>query len=94
MDWLKHTRRHRYDNGLRLLTYSLPDSQVAALHFTVQAGYFCEKDSEVGLAHLLEHMYFKGSRRYPDPGSMGLSRVSWTKLACTVDRKFSPRTGR
>lgn len=72
MDWLKQTKRHKFENGLTLLTHVLPHSEAAALHFTVQAGYFCETDPEVGLAHLLEHMYFKGSAKFTDPGSMGI----------------------
>ncbi|HSP05551.1 MAG TPA: pitrilysin family protein [Acidobacteriota bacterium] len=72
VDWLHRTRRSKLPNGLTVLTHSLPHSEVAALHFCVQAGYFCEKDSEVGLAHLLEHMYFKGSQRYPVPEGMGV----------------------
>lgn len=70
--WLHHTKRHRTSNGLTVLTHKLPNSGVAALHFCVKAGYFCETDREVGLAHLLEHMYFKGSEKYPVPESMGV----------------------
>jgi zinc protease len=76
MDWLNNTERHRFANGLTLLTHVLPNSEAAALHFTVQAGYFCETDAEVGLAHLLEHMYFKGSERFPEPESMGVRMKS------------------
>ena len=35
-------------------------------------GISVKQDSEVGLAHLLEHMYFKGSARYPEPEGMGV----------------------
>lgn len=76
MEWLDNTKRHRFANGLTLLTHVLPNSEAAALHFTVQAGYFCETDPEVGLAHLLEHMYFKGSERFPEPESMGVRMKS------------------
>ena len=72
MEWLKNTERIYFPNGLTLLLHPLHNSEVAALHFCVKAGYFCEQDSEVGLAHLLEHMYFKGSRSYPQPGTMGI----------------------
>jgi zinc protease len=72
MEWLSQTQRKKFDNGLTLLLYPLPDSGAAAFHVTVQAGYFCEQDSEVGLAHLLEHMYFKGSQKFPDPGTLGI----------------------
>lgn len=74
--WLENTKRHRSKNGLTILTFPLPNSEVAALHFCVRAGYFCETDAEVGLAHLLEHMYFKGSKKYPVPESMGIRMKS------------------
>jgi zinc protease len=76
LDWLHFTRRSKLQNDLTILTYPLPNSQVAALHFCVKAGYFCETDQEVGLAHLLEHMYFKGSARFPEPGTLGVRMKS------------------
>jgi len=48
LDWLAKTQRHRLPNGLTVLTYHIPNSAAAALHFCVKAGYFCEQDSEVG----------------------------------------------
>lgn len=72
LEWLHRTKRFKFPNGLTLLTYNLPNSEAAAVHFSVQAGYFCESDAEVGLAHLLEHMYFKGSANFPEPGSLGI----------------------
>ena len=67
-----NTERFYFPNGLTLLLQPLENSEVAALHFCVKAGYFCETDSEVGLAHLLEHMYFKGSANFPEPGTLGV----------------------
>lgn len=72
LEWLHRTKRFKLPNGLTLLTYNLPNSEAAAIHFSVQAGYFCESDAEVGLAHLLEHMYFKGSANFSEPGSLGI----------------------
>ncbi len=72
IEWLRKTERIYFPNGLTLLMHPLENSEAAALHFCVKAGYFCETDSEVGLAHLLEHMYFKGSAGYPEPGTMGI----------------------
>ena len=72
MEWLKNTERIYFPNGLTLLLHPLRNSEVAALHFCVKSGYFCEQDSEVGLAHLLEHMYFKGSAKFHDTGTLGI----------------------
>ncbi|MBA2687682.1 MAG: insulinase family protein [Gemmatimonadaceae bacterium] len=50
-------------NGLKALL--LPDSTapVAAVVTRVNAGYFDETDDIVGIAHVLEHMFFKGTQR-------------------------------
>ncbi len=49
-------------NGLRALL--LPDSTapVAAVVTRINAGYFDETDDVIGIAHVLEHMFFKGTR--------------------------------
>jgi zinc protease len=48
-------------NGLRLLVRRDTSAPVVAIVTYVNAGYFDESDAEVGIAHVLEHMYFKGT---------------------------------
>ena len=48
-------------NGLRLLVRRDTSAPVVAIVTYVRAGYFDETDDEVGIAHVLEHMYFKGT---------------------------------
>jgi zinc protease len=48
-------------NGLRLLVRRDTSAPVVAIVTYVKAGYFDEADDEVGIAHVLEHMYFKGT---------------------------------
>ncbi len=48
-------------NGLRLLVRRDTSAPVVAIVTYVKAGYFDETDDEVGIAHVLEHMYFKGT---------------------------------
>jgi len=50
-------------NGLTLLVQPVPASSVAAVVTHVRAGYFDEPDEWVGISHVLEHMYFKGTSR-------------------------------
>ena len=50
-------------NGLTLLVRRDPSAPVAAIVTHVKAGYFDETDDVVGIAHVLEHMYFKGTAR-------------------------------
>lgn len=50
-------------NGLRVVTETMPQLATAALGVWVGAGTRPERAGEQGLAHLLEHMAFKGTRR-------------------------------
>lgn len=53
--------RTRLPNGLTLLVHEDHSAPVAAVVTYVKAGYFDETDDVVGIAHVLEHMYFKGT---------------------------------
>ena len=57
---------YRLDNGLRVLL--VPDGTVetVTVHVTYLVGSRHEGYGEKGMAHLLEHMLFKGSPRFPD----------------------------
>ena len=48
-------------NGLTLLVRRDRAAQAVAIVTYVKAGYFDETDDVVGIAHVLEHMYFKGT---------------------------------
>ncbi|MBI1809094.1 MAG: insulinase family protein, partial [Gemmatimonadetes bacterium] len=48
-------------NGLRVLVRRDTRAPVVAIVTYVKAGYFDEADNVVGIAHVLEHMYFKGT---------------------------------
>jgi predicted Zn-dependent peptidase len=50
-------------SGLRLVTEVMPHLSTAALGVWVATGSRHEKPNEHGLAHLLEHMAFKGTKR-------------------------------
>ena len=45
-------------NGLTVLVAEDPASPVAAINLWVQAGYFDETDEEIGISHVIEHMFF------------------------------------
>lgn len=51
----------RLDNGLRVLVREDHSAPVVAIFTQVLAGYFDEPDHLVGVSHVLEHMYFKGT---------------------------------
>ncbi len=69
-------RRVRLPNGLTLLARRDTTAPVVAIVTWVRAGYFDEPDDVVGIAHVLEHMYFKGT---PTRGVGEIARE--TKLA-------------
>jgi zinc protease len=50
-------------NGLTVLVRRDTSAPVVAVVTYVKAGYFDEADDVVGIAHVLEHMYFKGTGR-------------------------------
>jgi zinc protease len=69
---------YRLPNGLRVLF--VPDESVATVtvNMTVLVGSRHEGYGEKGMAHLLEHMLFKGSPKYKDPKKeMGSRGAEW-----------------
>lgn len=48
-------------NGLTVLVREDHGAEVAAIVTRVTTGYFDEADEDVGISHVLEHMYFKGT---------------------------------
>lgn len=57
------THERRLDNGLTVLVREDHSAPVVAIVTHVRAGYFNEPDRLVGISHVLEHMYFKGTER-------------------------------
>jgi predicted Zn-dependent peptidase len=57
--------RHTLDNGLRVLTASMPHAQSVSCFIMLAAGSRYEKPEAQGIAHFSEHMFFKGTERRP-----------------------------
>ena len=57
---------HRLPNGLRVLTLPDPGIDTITMHITYMVGSRHEGYGEKGMAHLLEHLLFKGSKRHPN----------------------------
>ncbi len=51
----------RLSNGMTVATENLPHIETVALGVWVKSGSRNERDDEHGIAHLLEHMAFKGT---------------------------------
>lgn len=54
---------HTFSNGLRLAFKQTENTQIAHCGFFINAGSRDELPTQVGLAHLLEHMLFKGTHK-------------------------------
>ncbi len=52
-------------NKLNLLTVFLPSLESATVSVWIKTGSRNEKDEMLGLSHFLEHMAFKGGKKYP-----------------------------
>jgi len=55
------------DNGLRVLTVTMPHVQSVSLGFFMGVGSRYEHKSVAGASHFVEHMLFKGTARRPSP---------------------------
>lgn len=65
-------------NGLHVLT--LPDASkpTTTVNLTIKVGSRMENYGETGMAHLLEHLMFKGTPGFPDPKKVMSDRgLSW-----------------
>lgn len=54
-------------NGLRVLLYPDQSKPTVTVNITFKVGSRQENYGETGMAHLLEHLIFKGSKNYPKP---------------------------
>src|SRR4051794_38439410 len=61
--WTKGVHREVLPNGLTLLIQPDHSAPVVALVTHVKAGFFDEPDHWIGISHVLEHMFFKGTER-------------------------------
>ncbi|HEX5270124.1 MAG TPA: pitrilysin family protein, partial [Gemmataceae bacterium] len=57
---------YELDNGLRVLLYPDASAPRVTVNLTVLVGSRHEGYGETGMAHLLEHMLFKGTPQHPD----------------------------
>jgi len=54
-------------NGLRILTQAMPHTRSVSVGFYIGVGSRYETDGDIGAAHFIEHMLFKGTPRRPSP---------------------------
>ena len=59
------------DNGLRVISNSMPHTRSVSICVFIGAGSRYEEDAQAGISHFLEHMLFKGTHQRPT--SAGIS---------------------
>ena len=57
---------YRLENGLRVLLFPDQSKQTCTVNITYMVGSRHENYGETGMAHLLEHMVFKGTPKHPN----------------------------
>ena len=55
-----------FPNGLRFISKSIEGTQAVTALVLVGAGSRYETKNINGISHFLEHMFFKGAKKYPD----------------------------
>lgn len=60
-------QRRTLDNGMEIVVVENHGVPLATLEINVRNGAFTQTPQTEGVAHLYEHMFFKGSTAYPDP---------------------------
>jgi len=58
------------DNGLRIITVTMPHIRSVSTCVFVGVGSRYESDAEAGISHFIEHMCFKGTPERPTPGEI------------------------
>jgi predicted Zn-dependent peptidase len=53
------------DNGLRILTSTMPQTPSVSLSFFIGTGSRYENDAQAGVSHFIEHLCFRGTVRHP-----------------------------
>src|SRR3954452_14190567 len=94
---------YRLDNGLQVLLYPDASTSRVTVNMTVLVGSRHEGYGETGMAHLLEHMLFKGTKNLPgdsevpkslrdhgadDNANTGVDRTSYYETLPASDRNL------
>jgi len=58
-------KRSVLDNGLRVITSTMPHSRSICLAILIGTGSCYESEKEAGISHFAEHLFFKGTERRP-----------------------------
>ena len=77
---------YKLDNGLQLLLFPDPTQSNVTVNVTYLVGSRVEGYGETGMAHLLEHMLFKGTKRHRDISKLLEERGGQNNGSTWMDR--------
>jgi zinc protease len=77
---------YRLANGLQVLLYPDDTKPTTTVNVTYKVGSRMENYGETGMAHLLEHLMFKGSRHFPNPDKEFAARGFRNNGSTSYDR--------
>jgi zinc protease len=77
---------YRLPNGLRVLLFPDQSKHMVTVNITYLVGSKHEDYGETGMAHLLEHMLFKGSTKHPNIPQELTDHGSWDNGSTWTDR--------
>jgi zinc protease len=77
---------YRLANGLRFILFPDPSKPTATVNITYLVGSRHENYGETGMAHLLEHLIFKGSKNHPKPDAEFNKRGFQNNGTTSLDR--------
>lgn len=60
---MKEYNIEQLDNGLRIITYPMPEMESATIGIWVGTGGRYETEKQQGISHFLEHLLFKGTKK-------------------------------
>lgn len=63
-------KKIRLANGLQIFLWPDRHQKLTSVMIVVRAGSMLEKSNRMGTAHFLEHMYFKGSKNFPNANEL------------------------
>jgi predicted Zn-dependent peptidase len=76
-----------YPNGLTLLTVPLPDAPSVTVSLFFKVGSRYEQAKINGLSHFIEHLHFKGSKKYPTAKKL-------SEVIDSIGAEFNANTGK
>ncbi len=75
---------YKLDNGVQILLFPDKSKPQFTINMTIEVGSRHEGYGETGMAHLLEHMLFRGTEKYPDSpkwlkdrGVLNMNGTTW-----------------